>query len=260
MLGIYFSGTGNTRHAVECFVTAIDNVAKSLSIEDDGVLTEIKKHDIIVFGFPVYYSNIPKIAKDFITENKVSFKGKKVYIITTKGLHNAFGVGYAKQKFEACGAEFIGSSQFNMPDNIRDLKIMEVAFDYSKDGKIIEKADMKIIKAVERFKADKPLKSGLNPYSYIVGFFLKILPFYPKTDSYISAPKVDISKCNGCGLCVKICPMQNISIADGKAVSGDKCTVCYRCFGNCPNLALTVLGSKVYGQYDFDKVKGQRYD
>ena len=170
MLGIYFSGTGNTRHAVERFVTAIDNSAKSLSIEDCGVLGELAKHEMIVFGFPVYYSNIPKIAK-----------------------------------------------------------------------------------AAEKFKASKRQKRGLNPLNYIIGFFLKILWFYPKTDSYISAPKVNAVKCNGCGLCVKLCPTQNLKIADDKAVSGSKCTVCYRCFGNCPTRALTVLGDKIYGQYNFKK-------
>jgi len=253
MLGIYFSGTGNTRHAVERFVTEVDNSAKSLSIEDGGVLSELEKHEIIVFGFTVYYSNIPKIAKDFITENKTSFKGKKVFIIATKGLFNAFGIGYARKMFTDCGAEFIGSSQFNMSDNIRDLKIMEVAFDYSKDGKMLEKADKKIAKAAEKFRAGKRQKSGLNPLNYIIGFFLKILGFYPNTDSYISTAKVDIAKCNGCGLCVDLCPMQNLIIADKKSVSGDKCTVCYRCFGNCPTQALTVLGDKVYGQYLFEK-------
>ncbi|MCL2018556.1 MAG: EFR1 family ferrodoxin [Oscillospiraceae bacterium] len=253
MLGIYFSGTGNTRYAVERFVTVIDSTSNSLSIEDNGVLSELTKHEIFVFGFPVYYSNIPKIAKDFIIENKACFKGKKVFIIATKGLFNAFGVGHAKRMFKDCGAEFIGSSQFNMPDNIRDLKIMEVAFDYSKDGKMLEKADRKIVKAAEKFKAGKRQKSGLNPLNYIIGFFLKILRFYPKTDSYISAPKVDIGKCNGCGLCAELCPMKNLKITDSKVVSGSKCTVCYRCFGNCPTQALTVLGDKVYGQYVFEK-------
>ena len=242
------------KHCIERFVSAVDSGASCCSIEDSDVITKLQNHDTIVFGFPVYYSNIPKIAKDFITENKSVFNGKKVYIITTKGLHNAFGIGYARRMFNDCGAEFIGSSQFNMPDNIRDIKIMEAVFDYSKDGKIIEKADRKIIKAAERFKANKPQKNGLNPYSYIAGFFFKILWFYPKTNNYITAPKVNIEKCNGCRKCVKLCPMQNISIVDNKAVSGGKCTVCYRCMNNCSKKALTILGNKVCGQYDFEKV------
>jgi flavodoxin len=60
MIGIYFSGTGNTRYAVERFVSLIDNEADCFSIEDRGVIDELTKHDTIVFGFPVYYSNLPR--------------------------------------------------------------------------------------------------------------------------------------------------------------------------------------------------------
>ena len=35
MLGIYFSGTGNSRYALEMFLQAYDATAKAFSIEDD---------------------------------------------------------------------------------------------------------------------------------------------------------------------------------------------------------------------------------
>jgi len=251
MIGIYFSGTGNTKYCVERFASLADANAKSLSIEDKTVISELSAQETIIFGFPIYYSNIPKIAKDFITKNKDVFANKKVYIITTKGLFNAFGVGYAVRLFKDCGAEFIGSSQFNMPDNIRDMLIMEIAFGKNYK-KTIEKADKKIANATAKFKSGKLQKSGLNPLNYIIGFFLNILWFYPKTDKYINAPKINADKCSGCGKCVKLCPMSNIKIVDGKAFSADKCTICYRCFNNCPAKALTILGRKVYDQYTFE--------
>lgn len=254
MVGICFSGTGNTRHCVERFVQCIENTAKSFSIEDKNVADEIINHEIIVFGFPIYYSNIPKIAKDFITKNKACFKGKKIFIITTKGIFNAFAVGYAKRIFEKYGANFIGSLQLNMPNNIHDLFITEVVFS-KKYNKIINKADRKILKASEKFKEKIPTKSGLNPFNYLIGFVLKMLWFYPKTDKYISAPTVNIDKCNGCGKCVKNCPTRNISLKDGKALSADKCTICYRCFSICPQKALTILGNNVYNQYLLHDVK-----
>ena len=39
-----------------------------------------------------------------------------------------------------------------------------------------------------------------------------------KTREYISRLKVDTDKCIGCGLCVKLCPMNNITIKEQKAV------------------------------------------
>ncbi len=43
--------------------------------------------------------------------------------------------------------------------------------------------------------------------------------------------------CNGCGICESICPMKNISIADGKAVHADVCAACYACVHWCPKHA-----------------------
>ncbi|MDR0958294.1 MAG: EFR1 family ferrodoxin [Clostridiales bacterium] len=249
MLGIYFSGTGNTKHCVERFVLSVDNNAKSYSIEDGTLIPEFASHDIIVFGFPVYCDSIPKIVKDFISENAKYFRNKKIFIITTKALFNGAGVIHAKKMLEACDAEFLGSVQFNMPDNIRDLLIMELVFSKNYD-RVIAKTDRKIDKAVTKFRANKTIKSGLSIFNYIFDFVLKILWFYPKTDKYISAPKIDNIKCNRCGICVNNCPMNNIKRIDDKIVSGDKCTICYRCFNSCPKQALTILGHKVYAQYN----------
>ena len=58
--------------------------------------------------------------------------------------------------------------------------------------------------------------------------------------------------CVGCGLCSKICPTQNISIVNLKAIGSDKCTMCYRCVSNCPQKAITILGKKVIEQYKLD--------
>ena len=254
MIGIYFSGTGNTRYCVEQFVSLVEKDAKCFSIEDKNTITELPKHDMIVFGFPVYYSNLPKITKAFIEGNKNSFAGKKIFIIATKALHNAYGMGYARDMFKDCGADVIGSLQFKMPENIRDLWITMLYTGKKLDGNMVRKAEINIAQAAAMFKNGAYTKSGLTPLNYIIGMILKRIPFYPKTDKFIKAPKVNTGKCSGCGKCAKICPMNNIKIVANGVVSGYKCTVCYRCCNSCPTQALTVLGKRVYGQYSFDPI------
>ena len=56
-----------------------------------------------------------------------------------------------------------------------------------------------------------------------------------------------------CGLCEKLCPMKNIAIKDQKAVSSDRCTMCYRCVNKCPGQALTLLGKRVVEQCGIEK-------
>ena len=62
MVGVYFSGTGNSRYAIEVFMQMFD--AKAFSIEDDNILKEVKMYEVIVFSYPVQYSTVPKILRD----------------------------------------------------------------------------------------------------------------------------------------------------------------------------------------------------
>lgn len=48
MVGIYFSGTGNSRYAVEVFCNEYDETAKVVSIEDDNVIEAIKNEEMLV--------------------------------------------------------------------------------------------------------------------------------------------------------------------------------------------------------------------
>ncbi|MCR5203719.1 MAG: 4Fe-4S binding protein [Lachnospiraceae bacterium] len=47
--------------------------------------------------------------------------------------------------------------------------------------------------------------------------------------------------------------MHNITVKDQKAVSGDRCTMCYRCINKCPKQAITLLGKKVHEQCGIEK-------
>jgi nitroreductase/Pyruvate/2-oxoacid:ferredoxin oxidoreductase delta subunit len=52
---------------------------------------------------------------------------------------------------------------------------------------------------------------------------------------------IDAEKCNGCELCVKVCPSDTISMQDGKArVTGDRSLQCGHCVAVCPVDAVRV--------------------
>lgn len=52
------------------------------------------------------------------------------------------------------------------------------------------------------------------------------------------AAKVNKEKCNGCGACVEICPVDAIKIKDEKAIVSDDCVECGQCVEQCPNKAI----------------------
>lgn len=54
------------------------------------------------------------------------------------------------------------------------------------------------------------------------------------------AAKVNKKKCNGCGTCVEICPVNAIKIVKEKAVINDECVECGACVSTCPNAAISI--------------------
>ncbi|MBP5655131.1 MAG: 4Fe-4S binding protein [Clostridiales bacterium] len=42
-------------------------------------------------------------------------------------------------------------------------------------------------------------------------------------------------------------------MTNGKAISSDRCAMCYRCISQCPKKAITLLGDKVVEQCRFER-------
>ena len=62
----------------------------------------------------------------------------------------------------------------------------------------------------------------------------------PKQEVFIMAAKVDETKCVGCEACTGACPVEAISMVDGKAhVDDGKCIDCGACVGECPAEAIS---------------------
>ncbi len=251
MVGIYFSGTGNSRYVLEAFLKAYDGESKSFSIEEDGVIPVIQAQEELVFAYPVQYSTVPKILNDFICENKDLWNGKKVFVIATMGLFSGDGAGVLARLLQKYGAEIVGGLHVKMPDSIGDEKVLKRSLEKNKG--LVRRAAEKAEKAAIHMKNGKPMKEGLGVLSRFAGFFGQRLYFGNKTKTYSDKLKIDTKKCVGCGKCVTLCPMKNIAIEDGVCVSEDRCTMCYRCVNTCPKQAITLLGKEVVEQNTIEK-------
>lgn len=49
---------------------------------------------------------------------------------------------------------------------------------------------------------------------------------------------VDKEKCNGCGLCAKLCLAETITLVDSRPIWNEKCYQCLRCINYCPQVAI----------------------
>ena len=212
------------------------------SIEDNNVLDRIKDADEIILAYPIYYSNLPLILRDFIMKNQQIWYHKKVFIIATMGLFS--GDGCAARLLKKSNATITGGLHITMPDTIIDVKLLKKNAEEEK--LLYAKAQAKIKKASEQYLLNSPTKQGLSLPSHGLGLFGQRLWFSKMTSSYKNMPKIQKETCIKCNLCVPTCPMDNLSIEeDGQVIGSNQCTLCYRCVHVCPVNAITILGKEV---------------
>ena len=251
MIGIYFSGTGNTKFCIHTFLTNLNQEFEMYSIEDTECMASISEHHDIVLAYPIYYSNLPKIMNDFIHQVADVWKGKNVYIITTMALFSGDGAGVAARILKKYGANIVGGIHVKMPDCIGDVRILKKSLEKNKI--ITKEASEKLKRAAIQYVEGSPTQNGLSIASRIAGLLAQRLYFYKKMQHYSNKLKIDAASCIGCGVCTEACPMNNIEMINGKAVSKNLCTMCYRCISNCPKIAITLLGKNVIEQCKIER-------
>lgn len=235
---------------METFLKEYDADARTFSIEECA-LNDIEKQEEIVFGYPVQYSNLPRIVRDYITNHSDIWKGRKVFVIATMGLFSGDGAGNLARLLKKHGAVVIGGLHLKMPDSIGDVRALKRPL--SENQRLVRDAEQKIKIAAHRLKSGNPTRDGLGFVSHLTGLFGQRLYFYHKTRDYSDKLKIDAQKCVGCGKCAGLCPMKNLRMENGKATAGSICTMCYRCINNCPARAITLLGKTVFEQGGIEK-------
>ncbi len=54
------------------------------------------------------------------------------------------------------------------------------------------------------------------------------------------AIKINLEKCDGCGKCVEVCPVNAIKVENEKASVNDECVDCGTCVEECPKKAISL--------------------
>lgn len=243
---IYFSGSGNTEHCVRLFSDFTGG--KICSMEDKEKAMEIiKLSEAFAIAYPIHYSNLPFIVRDFIKDAGSYLNGKEVFLIATMGMFSGDGTGCGARLLKRYGSKILGGIHVQMPDSIGDVNLLKRNKETNRT--IIDSAENKIKEAAEMIKQNKYPKEGLHFYNLIAGLLGQRLWFLHHVKKLRNALKVDSSKCTGCGLCAAHCPTSSLVLQNGKAaLKGTGCTICYRCMNSCPSKAITIIGKKVYEQ------------
>lgn len=128
MTGIYLSGTGNTEHCIKKLLFLLDKTAQAVPMEQKDAVHLLSQHDFIVFAYPVQFSNVPIMVKDFIKSQPDLWKGKKILCVATMGLFSGDGAGCSARLLKKYGAKIVGGFHIRMPDSVCDVKLLKKTF------------------------------------------------------------------------------------------------------------------------------------
>lgn len=247
----YFSGTGNTWWASQRIAEALQEQglqSQAYSIEQ----IEPKEADKLIkpaigvgFGFPIYGSDSPRIFTDWFNKLSVQEEEKPTLGFITQGDWSGTGCNFMETDLKEKGFEFQWTIEFKLPNNV--CLPLTFFYKYESDTERFVpqlKKRMKDIKELSKKIVNGQKYRQHNDIFSRAAAWIQRGPFRLMHDSLYKYWSVDAEKCLGdkCARCVRICPAGNIHMENDKAVHGDQCIMCLRCFNYCPTYAIKYAG------------------
>jgi ferredoxin len=185
------------------------------------------------FIFPMYYWGLPKIVYDFVEKINLNNANYIFAIITRDGDED--GVAFVqleriltKKSKKLSAAFFIQMpNNYIIGDNLNPVNLQRKKFEESKKqinliyNIIRENKEMELNIPTKRLRNAEKLNSVFRENVY-------------ENDKLFYADE----KCNSCGICEKVCPVNNIILFDGKPQWQHRCQQCLACIHYCPEIAI----------------------
>ena len=231
----YFTGTGNCLKvardlAKELGDTKIVSIPRVIDLDLD------LSADSIGIVFPVYMFGMPLIVSRFIQKLELSkIKDKYVFVVATFAGTSGSALYQAEKEINSRGLRLSLGSGIKMPGNYTPLA---EALPEDKQNQMFDIETRKVsrIAGLIRNKNISPIEKGnavFNGFiSSLVFNWLKPKIFYMDKEFWVD------DKCNGCGTCVKVCPVNNIKLISDKPAWMHKCEQCFACLQWCPKEAI----------------------
>ena len=230
----WFSGTGNSLYAAKRLAEELGDTVL-FPITNEVSVSESVGGDKsrIGFAFPSYYGDLPRIVRAFVEKLNI-LPETDIFTVVTMGAMGQGSIKAMSVLLSQKGLQLRYGMGVRMPSNYI-LSYDPALFGAKSIGRMnrkLKKADKKIQSIAEAIVSKKQkIKTSLITAKTL----------------YTNIPALDadffvMEGCTGCGLCEKVCPVQNIEFISGKPVWTHHCEHCVSCISWCP------VGAIEYGQ------------
>ena len=250
----YFSATGNSKAVAEMLASRLSDKVTDITplLFRPSVEYALGAEESLGFVFPIHGWSLPSVIRKFFNKLTVTgYRQQYVYFVVTCGDDIGIADRHIRQAMPA-GLSLSAGYSVTMPDSYVCLPGFDVDSDEVRHRKFAQLPSRlnEIADSISARRAVMDVHHG--SFAWIKTKVLgAVFRRYMLHDDKLFHT---VGVCGGCGTCVVVCPLNNISFEENRPRWNGKCIGCLACYHHCPIRGIRYgHRTRHKGQYSFSK-------